>query len=216
MTSYLTSIDTFSLSRTVFEIFDFKLFRVWPWPLTFRGHSRSNFFILFECLYMTSYLTSIDTFLLFCTVFEIFDFKLYMVWPWPLTSIGHLGSKKIYTIRKPIYDFLFDFYRHHLSILYRSRDNARQNLWRPHKMAEFDLFKGRGHRSIFFYPKKGISSNQTASFEILCIKIGFCRLGCSRDEERKKARTLICWVYVAQSPKIFPKPNFARLFRSMT
>ena len=28
-----TCIDTFSLSRTVFEIFDFKLFRVWPWPL---------------------------------------------------------------------------------------------------------------------------------------------------------------------------------------
>ena len=33
MTSYLTSIDTFSLSRTVFEIFDFKVFRGWPWPL---------------------------------------------------------------------------------------------------------------------------------------------------------------------------------------
>ena len=32
------------------------------------------------------------------------------------------GVKKIYTIRKPIYDFLFDFYRQHLSISYRFRD----------------------------------------------------------------------------------------------
>ena len=34
MTSYSTSMDNISLSRTVFEIFDFKVFRVWPWPLT--------------------------------------------------------------------------------------------------------------------------------------------------------------------------------------
>ena len=33
MTSYLTSIHTFSLSRTIFEIFEFKVLRVWPWPL---------------------------------------------------------------------------------------------------------------------------------------------------------------------------------------
>ena len=33
MTSYLTSTDTFSLSHTVFEIFDFEVSRVWP--LTF-------------------------------------------------------------------------------------------------------------------------------------------------------------------------------------
>ena len=127
MTSYLTSIDTFSLSRTVFEIFDFKLFRVWPWPLTSKGHLRSKFFIPFESPYMTSYLTSIDTFSLSWTVFEIFDFKLFRVWPWPLTSKGHLGSNFFYTIRKPIYDFLFDFYGHHLSILYRFRDNAGQS-----------------------------------------------------------------------------------------
>ena len=31
MTSYLTSMDNISLSRTVSEIFDFKIFRVWPW-----------------------------------------------------------------------------------------------------------------------------------------------------------------------------------------
>ena len=93
MTSYLTPIDTFSLSRTVFEIFDFKVFRVWPWPLTFRGHLRSNICSPFESPYMTSYLTSIDTFSLSRTVFEIFDFKVFRVWPWPLTFRGHLRSK---------------------------------------------------------------------------------------------------------------------------
>ena len=93
MTSYLTSIDIFSLSRTVFEIFDFKVFGVWPWPLTFRGHLRSKIFQLFESPYMTSYLTSIDTFSLSRTVFGIFNFKVFWVWPWPLTFRGHLGSK---------------------------------------------------------------------------------------------------------------------------
>ena len=178
MTSYLTSIDTFSLSRTVFEIFDFKVFRVWPWPLevtwgqkyfhhlkahtwlpiqllltlslylipllryltskfsgfyldlqrlpgvknistirkpihdflsncywhflsisyrfwdirlqsfqgltlTFRSHLRSKIFSPFESPYMTSYPTSIDTFSLSHTAFEIFDFKVFRVWPWP-------------------------------------------------------------------------------------------------------------------------------------
>ena len=122
MTSYLTSMDTISLSRNVFEIFDFKVFRVWPRPLTPKGHMGSKMFIPFERPYMTSYLTFIDTIFLSHTVLEIFDFKVFRVWPWPLTPKGHLGSKKFYTIRKAIYDFLFDFYGHHLSISYRSRD----------------------------------------------------------------------------------------------
>ena len=92
MTSYLTSIDTFSLSRNVFEIFDFKVFRVWPWPLTFRGDPRSKICSPFQSAYMTSYLTSIDTFSLSRTVFELFDFKVFRVWPWPLTFRGHLRS----------------------------------------------------------------------------------------------------------------------------
>ena len=96
MTSYLTPIDTFSLSRTVFEIFDFKIFRVWPWPLTFRGHTRSNICSHFESPYMTSYLTSIDTFSLSRNVFEIFDFKVFRVWPWPLTFGVTLGQKHVH------------------------------------------------------------------------------------------------------------------------
>ena len=84
MTSYLIYVDFFSLSRTVFEIFDFKAFRVWPWPSTFRGHLRSKVFPFFERPFMTSYLTSIDTFSLSRTVFEIFDFKVFRVWHWLL------------------------------------------------------------------------------------------------------------------------------------
>ena len=93
MTSYLTSIDILSLSRTVFELFDLKVFRVWPWPLTFRGHLRLKIFSLFDSPCMTSCLTSIDIFSLSRTVFEIFDFENFKVWPWPLTFRGHLWSK---------------------------------------------------------------------------------------------------------------------------
>ena len=92
MTSYLTSIDTFSLSRTVFEIFDFKVYRVRPWPLNFKCHLRSKIFSQFENPYTTKYLNSIDTFSPSRTVFEIFDFKVFRVWPWPLTFKGTWGK----------------------------------------------------------------------------------------------------------------------------
>ena len=94
MTSYLTSMDNISLSRTVFEIFDFEVFRVWPWPLTPKSHLGSKRFTPFENPYMTSYSTSMDNISLSRTVFEVFDFKVFWVWPWPLTPKGHLGSKK--------------------------------------------------------------------------------------------------------------------------
>ena len=96
MTSYLTSMDNISLSRTVSEIFDLKVFRVWPWPLTPKGHLGSKTIIPFESPYMTPYLTSMDNISLSRTVFEIFDLKVFRVWPWPLTPKGHLGSKKSY------------------------------------------------------------------------------------------------------------------------
>ena len=122
MPSYLTSIGTFSLSRTVFEIFDFKVFRVWPWPLIFRGHLRSNIFSPFESPYMTSFLTPIDILSLSRTVSEIFDFKFFRVWPWSLTFRGQPEVKHMFTIWKPIYDFLFNSHWHFLSISYRFWD----------------------------------------------------------------------------------------------
>ena len=101
MTSYLTSINTISLSRTVFEIFDFQVFRIWPWPLTSEGHPRSKNFIPFERPYMTSYLTFMDAISLSLTVFEIFNFKVFKVWPWPLTPKSHLGSKNFIPFERP-------------------------------------------------------------------------------------------------------------------
>ena len=55
MTSYLTSMDTSHLSRTVFEIFDFKVFRVWPRPLTYKGHLGSKYVMPFESPCTSSY-----------------------------------------------------------------------------------------------------------------------------------------------------------------
>ena len=101
LTSYLTSMDIISLSRTVSEIFDFKVFRVWPWPLTPKGHLGSENFIPLESPHMTSYLTSMDTISLSRTVSEIFDFKVFRVWPWPLTTKDHLGSKNCIPLESP-------------------------------------------------------------------------------------------------------------------
>ena len=131
MTSYLTSMENISLTTAVFQIFNFKVFSGWPWSFTFKDHLRSNIFILFESPYMTSYLTSMDTISLSRTVFDIFDFKVFKVWPWPLNSEGHIVSdvKEFYTIRKPIYDFLFDFYWQHLSISYRFREIRLQSFY---------------------------------------------------------------------------------------
>ena len=121
MTSYLTSIDTFSLSRMVPEIFDFKVFRVWPWPLTFEGHQRSIFFSPFESPYMISYLTSIDT---FSISYRFRDIGLQSFEGLTLTFDLWRSSevKNIFTIRKPIHDFLSNFYWHSFSILYGFRD----------------------------------------------------------------------------------------------
>ena len=319
MISYLTSMDNISLSRTVFEIYDFEIFRVWPLtpkghlgskkyipfespymtssyltskdtvslsrtvseifyfivfgirPLTPKGHPGSKNFILFESPYRTSYLTSMDNISLSRTVSEIFDFKVFRVWPWPLTPKRHLRSKKLYCSKAHIWLpiwlpwttslYLVPFQRYstskflgfdldlwplkviwgrkkiipfespYMTSYLTSMDNI--SLSRtvleimPVKILKADQnggfwpFKGQGQVSIFFCHRKGTSSHQTASFEILRIKIGSA-VGCTHVKERKKfkkkkkAQNLICCVYVPQSLKIFPKPNFARLFRSMT
>ena len=171
MTSYLTSMDTISLSRTVFEIFDFKVFRVWPWPLTPKGHPGSKKIIPFERPYMTSYLTSMGTISLSRTVFEIFDFKVFRVWPWPLTLKGHLGSKKIMPFERPY----MTSYLTSMDTISLSRtvfEIMPVKILKAEQNGGFWPFKGQGQVSIFFYHRKGSSSHQTASFEILRIKIG--------------------------------------------
>ena len=223
MTSYLTSIDTFSLSRTVFEIFDFIVFWVWPWPLTFRGHFGSkmfftirkpihdflsNFywhffsisfrfrdnrlhsfwvwpwpltfrghlgskmFLPFESPYMTSYLTSIDTFSLSRSVFEIIDFKVFLGdWPWPLTFRDHLGSK----IFSPFESPCMTSYLTSIDIFSLSRtvfERIRVKILRIKQNGGFWPFQGQGHWPIFFNSRKGSDSHQTASINILRVKIG--------------------------------------------
>ena len=173
MISYLTSMDTISLSRTVFEIFDFEVFRVWPWPSTPKGHlgskklyySKSHIWLPIWLLWTPSlylvpfsrYSTSkflgfdLDFWLvkviwgqkklnhskghLWLPIWLLWTPSLYLVpfsrystsmflgfdldlWPQKKSS----GVKNFHTIRKVIYDFLFDFYGHHLSNSYRFRD----------------------------------------------------------------------------------------------
>ena len=168
---FLSNFHWHFLSHTVFEIFDFKFFRVWPWPLTFNNHLRSNIFIPFESPYMTSYLTSIDTFSLSCTVFEIFDFKLFRVWPWPLTPKGHLRSKIFIPFESPC----ITSYLTSIDIFSLSRtvfEKMPIKILKATQNGGIWPFKGQGHKSIFFYYRKGTSSHQTASFEILHMKIG--------------------------------------------
>ena len=119
ITSYLTSMDIISPSRTVFEIFDFKVFSFWSWPLTPKGHLGSKIFIIFESPYMTSYLTSMNTISLSCAVFEIFNFKVFRVWPWPLGPEGHLGSKIFIIFESPcMTSYLINRTNHYIWIVF--------------------------------------------------------------------------------------------------
>ena len=171
-TSYLTSMDTISLSRTVFEIFDFKVFRVWPWPLTPKGHLGSKNVIPFESPYITFYLTSMDTISLSRTVFEIFDFKVFRVWPWPLTPKGHLRSKNFIPFESP-YMTSYLTSMNTISLSLTVLEIMPVKILKAEQNGGFWPFKGQGQGSIFSYHKKGSSSHQTASFEILRIKIGW-------------------------------------------
>ena len=153
MTSYLTSMDTISLSRTVSEIFDFKVFRVWPWPLTPKGHLGSKKIIPFGSSYITSYLTSMDTISLSRSVFEIFNFKVFRVWPWPLTSKGHLRSKKFIPFESPYMTLnlttmnTISLSRTVLEIMLVKILKAEQN-------GGFWPFRGQGQESIFSFIEK--------------------------------------------------------------
>ena len=171
MTSYLTCMNTISLSRTVLEIFDFKVFRVWPWPLTPKGHLGSKNVIPFESPDMTFYLTSLNTFSLSRTVLEIFDFKVFRVWPWPLTPKDHLGSKNVIPFESP-YMTSYLTSMNTISLSRTVLEIMSVKILKAEQNGGFWLFKGQGQESIFFYHRKGTFSHQTASFEILRIKIG--------------------------------------------
>ena len=185
MTSYLTPIDTFSLSRTVFEILDFKHFRVWPWHLTFKGHLRSNFFSPFESPYVTSYLTSIDTFFLSRTVFEIFDFKHFRVWPWPLTPKGHLRSKNFIPFKSP-YMTSYLTSMDTISLSCTVLEKMPVKILKTAQNGGIWPFEGQGHDSIFFLSYKRHLLSPNGVVWDIAHKNRFSRLGCTRVEERRK------------------------------
>ena len=171
MTSYLTSMDTISLSRTVSEILDFEVFRVWPWPLTPEGHLGSKKFVPLESPYMTSYLTSMDTISLPRTVSDISKFKIFRVWPWPLTPKGHLGSKNFIPLECPY----MTSYLTSMDIISLSRtvlEIMPVKNFRVKQNGGFWPFEGQGHWPIFFISRKGSDSHQTASIDVLRVKIG--------------------------------------------
>ena len=187
MTSYLTSMDTISLSRTVLEIFDFKVFRVRPWPLTPKGHLGSKNFIRFESPYKTSYLTSMDTISLSRTVLEIFDFKVFRVWPWPLTPKGHLGSKNVIPFESPY----MTSYLTSMNIIFLSRtvlEIMPVKIWKAEQNGGFWPFQGQGHWPIFSKSRKGSDSHQTASNDVLRVKIGSAVLAAPSSKSVKSLK----------------------------
>ena len=223
MTSYLTSMNTISLSRNVFEIFDFKVFRVWPWPLTPKGHLGSKNFIPFESPYMTSYSTSMDTISLSHTVLEIFDFKVFRVWPWPLTPKGHLGSEIFIPFESPY----MTSYLTSMNTISLSRtvfEIMPVKILKAEQNGGFWPFQGQGHWPIFSNSRKGSDSHQTASNDVLRVKIGSAVWAApssksvkSWKKKKKKKRTNPYMLGMCTSVRgNFPKPNFLRLFRSMT
>ena len=182
--SYPTSFDF--RSCTLFEIFDFKVFRVWAWPLTYGDHLGSKIFSPFESPYRTSYLTSIDTFSLSSTVFEIFDFKVFRVWPWPLTLRGHLGSKMFSPFQNP---YMIS-YLNSIDIFSLSRtvfEKIQVKILTVKQNGGFWLFQGQGHWPLFFNSRKGSDSHQTASNDALRVKIGSAVLAVPSSKSVK------CW-----------------------
>ena len=175
MTPYVTYIDTFSLSRTVFEIFDFKVFRVWP--LTSKGHlglvylglkviwgrkvfyhSKGHIWLLIWLLYTPSlYLVPFSRYKGLTLTFD------------PKRSSGveffiPLDESSYMTSYLTPIDTIY-LYRTVLEIMLVKILKAKQN-------GGFWPFTGQGQKSICFYHIKGTSSHQTASLETLCIKIG--------------------------------------------
>ena len=87
-------------------------------------------------------------------------------------------------------------------------------------MAEFDHSIVKIIDRYFSFLEEGSYSSQTALIEVSRVKIGPAVLAAPSSKsvkrlKKKKERTLICWVYVPPTRKIFPKPIFARLSRLM-
>ena len=164
--------DTISLSRIVFEIFHFEVLRVWPWPWTPKNHLGSKTLLPFQRPYMTFYLTFMNTISVSRTVFEILDFTVLRVWPWPLIPKGHLRSINFI----PFESSYMTSYLTSIDTISLSRtvlEIMPVKILMAEQNGGFWPFKCQGYELIVFHHRKGTSSHQTASFEILRIKIGW-------------------------------------------
>ena len=82
-------------------------------------------------------------------------------------------------------------------------------------MADFDLLKVKVKNRFFSIIEKAPPLTKRRRLRY-CASKSVQPLKKNEKNKIKKTQNLICCVYVPQSLKIFPKPNFARLFRSMT
>ena len=77
-------------------------FRVWPWPLTPKGHMGSK-----KCVYYSKGHVWLPIWLLWTPSLYLVPFsrystsKFFRVWPWPLTPEDHLGSRKFILFENP-------------------------------------------------------------------------------------------------------------------
>ena len=78
--SYITSIVSNVVSRTIFKICDTKI--LWPWIRTVQGHPRSKVMVPIESPWVVSCLTSIMSNIVTLTVFEIVDVKILRPTVW--------------------------------------------------------------------------------------------------------------------------------------
>jgi hypothetical protein len=139
---------------------------------------------------------------------------------WPPKVIW---GQNFQTIRKPMYDFLFDFYGHHLPISYHSQDNAGLNFegWTEWRIL---TFQGQGHASIFVSKHRHHLFPNGVVWDI-AHENRFCCLGCTRVKERgklkekkKKEHTPLYVGHncVPQSPEHFSKWISSWSFKLMT
>ena len=127
MTSYLTSMNTISLSLTVLEIYRNQSFQGLTLNFDPQRSSGVNFFYT---IWKPIYEFLFDFYGQHLSIsYRFRDISLQSFQSLTLTFDPKTSSevKIFHTIRKPIYDFLFDFYEHHLSISHRSRDIRNQS-----------------------------------------------------------------------------------------
>ena len=101
-----------------YSIFDFNVFRVWP--LTSKSHLGLKKVIPFKA-HIWIFIWLLWTPALYLVPFSSYSTPKFSGLTLTFDVWTLFGVEKNYTIRKPIYDFLFDFHGHHLSISYRYR-----------------------------------------------------------------------------------------------